>query len=407
MSVILSDEQNKLINAIALRNGFTGDFKVETSAGSAKGDNFLGVITRITIKNDQRKLELILKTASTNAALRKTVSIHGLFCREINIYEIFREFEKFQDEYNITNRFTGHAKLYWSSKDEGNECLVMENIVENGFRLWDKKIPMTPEHIAAVFVEYAKFHAVSMAMRFKKPSFFEDLTKDIVKDVFESGSNDPTGIQPFIDVFMENGSKALESDTELQKVLKKMVKLLSEQFLEKVDSSEWNLVVNHGDCWCNNLMFKYETPENTSKISRVCILDWQLSKIGSPAADLTYFFFAHGPKEVLYDYQKYLKLYHDTVCQILREFSCDPEDIFPYSLLEKHWKHAIVFGVYMSTTVMKIMCCDSDEAPDFAVESEAGNNIISAFSFESRNPDGYNERFTTLMRFLVDTGLLS
>ncbi|XP_023012807.2 uncharacterized protein [Leptinotarsa decemlineata] len=408
MSVLLSEEQKIIIDSVARKNGFTDDFEVAACAGTVKGDNYLGVITRVTIKNDARKLEVILKSASTSEALRKAVSIHNVFCREIYIYEkIFGEFKKFQDNYIISNPFSGHAKLYETSLKDGHECLVMENIVENGYKLWNRQIPMTPEHIKAVFVEYAKFHAVSLAMKHKNPDLFEDLTSGIEEHVFGADMDDQVKFQSFIDAIINNGSKALEGVPDLLDVLKRLGTSLPEYFKNEMKDPKWNLVVNHGDCWCNNLMFKYETPENFSKISKVCILDWQLSKFGSPAADLTYFFFAHSPKEVLYDYQKYLKLYHDTVCQNLKEFSCDPEEIFPYNLLEEHWIHFIKFGVYMAMMILKIMYCDSDEAPDLTATTEAGNDVMSSFSFESRNADGYNERVSTLIRFLVDTGLLS
>ncbi|XP_023012808.2 uncharacterized protein [Leptinotarsa decemlineata] len=404
---VLSEEQKKIIDSVARKNGFTGDFEVGACAGTAKGDNYLGDILRVSIKNDARKLEVILKSTLTSEALRKEVSMDNVFSREIYIYEkVFGEFKKFQDNFVISNPFSGHPKLYEASHKAGQECLVMENMVENGFKLWNRQIPMTPEHIKAVIVEYAKFHTVSLAMNHKNPDLFKDLTSGLKEHVFEADMSDPVKLQLYIDAILGNGYKALESEPELLDALKRLGKSLPEYF-EVSKDPKWNLVINHGDCWCNNLMFKYETPENVSKISKVCILDWQLSKFGSPAADLTYFFFAHSPKEVLYDYQKYLKLYHDTVCQNLREFACDPEEIFPYSLLEKHWTHFIKLGVFMSLMILKFMYFDSDEASEFTAATEAENDTMSSFSYESRNTGKFNERVITLIRVLVDTGFLS
>ncbi|KAG5862957.1 hypothetical protein JTB14_000168 [Gonioctena quinquepunctata] len=132
MTAKLSVVQCNLISAVAQQNGFS-EFKVKTDSGSAKGDNYLGIITKVTIENGERKLELILKSASLNDDFRNSTPIHDLFRREIHVYEaIFVELEKFQKNNHISNPFLGHAKFYGKCNEEGKECLVMANMIENG-----------------------------------------------------------------------------------------------------------------------------------------------------------------------------------------------------------------------------------------------------------------------------------
>ncbi|KAG5880139.1 hypothetical protein JTB14_002159 [Gonioctena quinquepunctata] len=402
MIVQLTEQQSDLIKKIAQENGCF-DFEVDTCPGTVKGDNYLGIITKVTVKNEGKKMELILKAAATSEALRKITPIHIIYNREIFMYEtVFSEFRRFQEEHNISDPFLGYAKLLGKCSDEGSECLVMENMLERGYKLWDRKKPMDSEHISAVFREYAKFHAVSLAMSHKKPELFKNLTKDIKKHVFETDMNNMERLKMFIKSIVDNGKKAVEDEPELLKVLEEFGVSMEAYFMNELKDPKFDIVINHGDSWCNNLMFKYKELENSTKPSEVCILDWQISKRGSPAADLCYFFLAHSPKKVLYDYKNYLKLYHDIVTRNLREFSCDPEEIFPCSLLEQHWNIYIKFGLYMSLMIIKIMYCDTDEAPDFAEISDSGKDFMDSFGFESRNAGGYNQRIKDLLKFLID-----
>ncbi|KAG5880138.1 hypothetical protein JTB14_002158 [Gonioctena quinquepunctata] len=406
MIVQLTEQQSDLIKIIAHQNGFS-NFEVETCPGTVKGDNYLGVITRVTVKNEEKKMELILKAATTSEALRKSTPIHIIYNREIFMYgTVFEEFKKFQKEHNISDPFLGYAKLFGKCLDEGSECLVMENLLERGYKLWERKKPMDSEHISAVFREYAKFHAVSLAMSHKKPELFENLTKDIRKHVFETDMNNMERMYVFIKTIIDNGKKAVEDEPELLDILEKLGASMLDYFMNDMKDPKYEIVVNHGDSWCNNMMFKYKELDNQTKPFEVCILDWQISKKGSPAADLCYFFLAHSPKDILYDYKNYLKLYHDTITRNLREFSCDPEEVFPYTLLEEHWNDYIKFGLYMSLMIIKIMYCDTDEAVDLAQISDSGKDIMESFGFETRNAGGYNQRIKDLLKFLIDNQLL-
>lgn len=58
---------------------------------------------------------------------------------------------------------------------------------------------------------------------------------------------------------------------------------MTDLYLEfgRVDQSDFN-VLNHGDFWCNNFLFKLDA----GSIQDVCFVDFQLPKYGTPAHDL-------------------------------------------------------------------------------------------------------------------------
>ncbi|XP_050499203.1 uncharacterized protein LOC126879901 [Diabrotica virgifera virgifera] len=400
----LSKEQKDLIDRVAKQNGFS-DYQVISNAGSFKGDNFLGVISTVTIKSGDKTLDLILKSAHTSEAFRKAAPLHEIYNREIYLYNrVFEEFKKFQEEHNIVDPFISFPKAYLCSSENGHEALLMENLKTQGYKLWNKKTPMNPGHIKAVLKEYAKFHAISLAMKDKCPEQFNDLASKVYENVFEEKKDmfSEEKFQQYITSAMNNGYEVVEGDAELTNCVRNVESKIIDLFIKELKKEKYKLVITHGDCWCNNFLFKYEDPENIEKPSSLRILDWQISSVTSPAYDITYFFLVNSPKEILYDYKTYMKLYHDTLSTQLLNFGCDPQKLFSYSLLEDHLEALFPLALYMSFMIVKVMISESDEAPDFAEISEKDGDIVNGMNFTVKNMDEYQRRIKDILSFLKD-----
>lgn len=69
-------------------------------------------------------------------------------------------------------------------------------------------------------------------------------------------------------------------------------------------------VVNFGDCWTNNLMFKYD---EQGKPINVNFLDFQLARVTSRCSDLSYLLSTSIKMAVLNEnFNELLKIYHDS-----------------------------------------------------------------------------------------------
>ncbi|XP_023012809.2 uncharacterized protein [Leptinotarsa decemlineata] len=406
MSTELSETEKRLIKVIADQNGFT-DYQVEAQPGAQKGDNYFGIITSVSLKDKNKSLELICKSAHSGEVFREKMPIHEQYVREIHLYEsVLSEFKKFQEEYAVPNPFVGFPKFYGKYIDENNECFFLENLKKSGYTHWDRKLPMNSEHIKAVLAEYAKFHATSLAMRQLKPEMFKNLTENIKTHVFEKpdrNENDEMG-NMFMTTAIKNALEIVGDNSSLIEAVRRAESGLIEDFASEDPS--YDIVVTHGDCWCNNILFKYEDETNTSKPTKVCFIDWQLTKVGSPAMDVLYFFFLHSPKDILCDYETYLKFYYEVLCRYLRDFSCDPEDLFPFSTLQKHWKKFVNLQLLMSIMMLKTMLCDSEEALDLEKMTEDSDNIFDTHNFTIKNESEYHRRVRDIIESLMETGLL-
>jgi len=81
------------------------------------------------------------------------------------------------------------------------------------------------------------------------------------------------------------------------------------------DPNEFN-VLNHGDCWSNNIMFQYDA---FGKIKETYFVDFQIPKYGSPAQDLYYLLLSSTSFEnKLKHFDTFIKMYHDELVKHLK-----------------------------------------------------------------------------------------
>ncbi|RZC37726.1 EcKinase and/or DUF1679 domain containing protein, partial [Asbolus verrucosus] len=91
-------------------------------------------------------------------------------------------------------------------------------------------------------------------------------------------------------------------------------------------------------------MFKYQG-DDKSKPTDMRFLDFQLSRVGSPVIDLSYFLYSCADEEVLNNFDSILKVYHSSISDCLSELGCDPETAFPFKKLKEHWREYGKFGL--------------------------------------------------------------
>jgi aminoglycoside phosphotransferase (APT) family kinase protein len=75
-------------------------------------------------------------------------------------------------------------------------------------------------------------------------------------------------------------------------------------------------VLNHGDMWVNNFMFKYDE----GNLTDVQFIDYQLSFWGSPANDLLYFFISSiRDEDKLQNFDNLMDFYHRELVSSLKK----------------------------------------------------------------------------------------
>lgn len=107
-----------------------------------------------------------------------------------------------------------------------------------------------------------------------------------------------------------------------EKVAKWDVKRLFSQFVDMADPMKCGFVVlNHGDLWLNNMMFKSDEEGNTIDVS---MIDYQGPFWGGPAGDLIYFIVSSVADDIKVDhFDEFITFYHGELTSSLKALKFD------------------------------------------------------------------------------------
>lgn len=125
------------------------------------------------------------------------------------------------------------------------------------------------------------------------------------------------------------------------------------------------------------------------------LLDFQLSRTGSPAADLSYFLYTCTDGKLRENhYEELLKHYHKAFSDFLNELGSDADTLFPYEVFLEHIKRFSAYGVLMAMMVVHLMLSDPDEIPNIT-----GDDVdLEAWEYETRNVNVYLDRVKDIVR---------
>ncbi|KAF5285447.1 hypothetical protein FQR65_LT02287 [Abscondita terminalis] len=304
---------------------------------------------------------------------------------------VLYEFAVLQRELNINAPFKSYPKYYDSSTKSSNEALILEDMKEKGFELYKGRKLLNFEHAVMILREYAKLHALSFAMRLHKPNLFKKLVEHAGESFFPifERTNKDNG-------YWKQGEKILLTidqvkEKSLYEKFEKFVTNMSDliQNLLKSNFTSPHGVINHGDCWLKNYLFKYNTYYTPIQ---VCILDWQLSNYGSPVIDLAYFIYSCTEKELRDKYYEILiEDYYNTFSTILTEMGGKPEQQFSFKTLQDHLKKYSVFGLYAALITLLLINNDNSEVFDAEDILDAGE-LVERVKKNTDDECLYNQR---------------
>lgn len=235
----------------------------------------------------------------------------------LQIFPIFRDFER-SKAINIESAgFVEYPVCYRTVDVDLNECLLLEDLALRGFSTIDRKTGvMTAEHVNLVMQGLAKFHAISFALKDQQPEKFNELTAHL-DEVIILKSN----IQ--LRHYLTEQSKQVFDAVSCEKDhLDKITEFYKKESLDiatdclDLESTGPASVITYGDVWQNNILFKYDS---NGKPIETSFVDWQVVRHSSPVIDVAFFIFCSTSKELRdVHYNKFLKVYHDSVSAHIR-----------------------------------------------------------------------------------------
>ncbi|KAK9874579.1 hypothetical protein WA026_005412 [Henosepilachna vigintioctopunctata] len=380
------------------------EYELHIEGDSEKGGNFLGDVTFFSIvpNNGQKEYNLVMKTAKTSNELRKSLPLGKAYEREAFMYQqMIPEFRKFIKSIGAAVEIDYVPKVLWCEVEEKMETLILENLNNVGYRVLDSTKPLNLDHVLVVLRTLGKHHALSIAMKDKSPEKFEGMTKDLSKIWIHYLAN--TFTNTFFKPAIERASKVLE-----ERGRKDLASKLDEKLKENIVSlllretpAEDKIVVCHGDCWNNNILFKYKGSEQTTP-SGLYFVDYQLSMLETPIDDLSFFLYTSCDKSVLDQFDLLLQTYYNSLASTVKMFGCELEKYLTLEKLMDQWKEYGATGLIIATLLLRIELLKPDEAPDLTEIVENGNDTSEAFCMKIDNEDLYDNRILDIFSHFAE-----
>ncbi|CAG9864250.1 unnamed protein product [Phyllotreta striolata] len=164
------------------------NYTTHYSKGSDKGQNYLGIITKVKVsgtdeKGDTKTVNLIIKSAPQSQEFRDYIKIDILHEREVYMYErVFVELSKLIEETDVDVSYTV-PRCYLTSKTSPYEHLIFEDMISLGYVLKNRKTTLDLDNCLAVLKAYGQFHALGLALKYKKPDVYKELS-DNTKEMY-------------------------------------------------------------------------------------------------------------------------------------------------------------------------------------------------------------------------------
>ncbi|KFB52506.1 hypothetical protein ZHAS_00020752 [Anopheles sinensis] len=258
---------------------------------TSAGDNYLSDVFWIRVLYDGGASEkrLLAKCMPDVGDRGATLDILDAFRKESStFFEVLPKFSRL-----VTPGEQFGAKCYYATTDPVR-TIVFEDLKALGFRMCDRTHGgLDYAHLELVMRKIGKFHAASMLYAAQSVDNERQL-----RERYSYGFYNPQQKVeefPILAVFQKGLEKFLSVATgwpELEAEIVRKLQTLRPTFKQRIADSVNPLrsttrlhVLNHGDLWSNNLMFRYDAG---SVPKEVMFVDYQLSCYGSPGFDLVY-----------------------------------------------------------------------------------------------------------------------
>ncbi|PNF32904.1 hypothetical protein B7P43_G01844 [Cryptotermes secundus] len=357
---ILSERKDKQI--------FVTDMDVKAAVG--RGDNYLSTLYRITVEfieskdgNEVNKYGLVIKTLPDGEILQKLIHDIQGFEKELQMYKITLPAMYLKMMGMSTNgNFHPLSARYLPSKRK--DTIVLEDLQHLGYKMANRHTGLDLEHCKLTVRALARLHAASVALHKTDPSSIDMYSELMFADTGEQRENMEKSFQSNLNVLVSKLDEWPGYEPYANKI-RKLVPTAVDRIIKCTKPREGSLnVLNHGDCWTNNMMFHY-CPK-TGEVDDVRLIDFQLVRFSSPVLDLQYFLCTSTNDEIRFGQRdRLLREYHAELRDTLEDLKLDPQQ-YTLQQLNEDFEENEIFGLLMVCTYLSAMLATSIDVPDFS-----------------------------------------
>jgi thiamine kinase-like enzyme len=353
----------------------------------AAGENYATVVYRVIVDTTTWPLSLILKCVPESEFRAKFLRDGKLMEREIKM------FEKTLQMLRGSLASPKYPHFYNAVQDGGRDTLVVKDMRPLGYTTRPRKLGLDAAHLRLVIKEIAHLHGLSIALRIQQPDVFKTEIQDFyVENMYAEENREQSSM--FLGMTLGNLAQAIENNLPFRFYrISKIMKHISEHVFDELknviilpnDEEELEkrvLVLNHGDCWSNNMLFKYE--EGNDEPLECCMIDFQLSRCGAPVQDLMYLFYSSTTQETRRKHMnELLQFYLDETLRVIKAKGIENAGSKFYKNigeLRNDMKKNEIFGFVIPCFVLPGVIAESDAIPDL-------DELMSDQTFTSKDAE--------------------
>lgn len=255
----IAEGQLEFIRNIIEKEGYK-DSKVTIEAVGGAADNYGANVKRLVIEGENGNLTMIAKIAPSFEPIRQAMGVSLMFNNESLIYtEILPKLLQLQKQADIPEEDQlNFPKCYGVNSEAPNEVILIEDLKASGFTMLDRFKPLSDEEMTSVLRNLAIYHSLSYVLRTKEPETY-DYFKDKLHDLLGAMTE---GSPELLGFFYQIEAVALQmlDDPAQQNIVKNKIGEMIKQVrkMAKFEHDSRFAVIQHGDCWTNNIMYKFE-----------------------------------------------------------------------------------------------------------------------------------------------------
>ena len=315
----------------------------------------------------KEELNLIAKMLPPTEFQRRIFNSSRTFIKEIFMYEtVMPAYNKLEMEcglrknemFDILPKFYGSRLSMRSDLEfDDNAVFLMDNLKVKGYYTGNRSIGYDLEHSGMAIKSLARFHALGMAMKQKKPGIFE-----MFKMHARSLQIDGDAV-----ALLRSTLEKIKEDPEINIYYDRCEKILNPATIRDLwadtPRDPWVSII-HSDFWVNNVLFHRG---ESGKIDDVKFVDFQMYLYSSPLRDLLFYLFSSVQLDVTDDeIEGLMDLYYETLVHTLKNMRCDTSAFTKEGYREKISTEAYREFTHLCVMV-KIMTMNIKES-DYSVE---------------------------------------
>lgn len=341
---------------------------VSYEMGSAPGENYCSQIFRISVEFKRKtsktleSISLIIKCLLTGESV-DFLEYMDCFTKERTMYtRILPVMEILLDNTKL-------APICYYTQKLPTGFYVFEDLKAADYTLASREKGLDLNHCELVLKKIAQFHAASMVFAQKVPSIFQSFTEGLL------GKNAVIGSSTLRKMFEGNLEELITVSKkwpEFETITPKLQKYLNNYTDNLIKTGSQRpgelCVLNHGDLWVNNIMFKYD--EKIHKPVDAVFVDLSMSIYASPGIDLNYFFNTSIPVDILKTKRQYfIKFYYDNLKVTLEQLHY--KGIPTFERVRGEIANREDYGFFAASAIFPIISLEKSQCDDISCDALA------------------------------------